>query len=91
MPNYQFKCHECQHLEEIYMSLKEHEESAILHCPEHGPQFFEQTFSVGAVHDWGQGVYIRDASAKGETFYDKKSWLKYQREHGLRDTMSYTD
>ena len=91
MPNYQFKCPKCQYLDEVYLSLKDHKEKIYGCCPDHGIQIFCQSFKVGAVHDWGQGVYIRDASAKGETFYDKKSWLKFRRENGLRDMSSYTD
>lgn len=89
MPSYQFKCPECDHEKEVILRLTDHTESLPLQCPKHGERTFEQTFRIGAAHDWGQGRFYRDASANGETFYSKKAMKDFMKAKGLRETLSY--
>ena len=91
MPTYDIRCPLCDFTSEAFVLLSEHTGKFPSECPKHGKQEFEQLFTVGAAHDWGQGRFFEHASAKGETFYSKKAWRNYKREHGLRERMSFTE
>ncbi len=91
MPTYDFKCPECDFSKETFQLLAERTETIPEECPNHGIQEFTRLFSISGAHDWGQGRFFEHASAKGETFYSKKAWRNYKREHGLRERQSFTE
>jgi len=58
-------------------------------CPLHGHQMFEICLTGRVVHDWGMGRYYEHVSPEGKTFYSKKEFKDYCKEHGLSEHCSY--
>jgi len=93
MPLYRYKCPvaNCdREYDDLYFSLDDHTDKIFDWCPVHGHKVFVQSLSTAAaVHDWGMGRYYEHVSATGETFYSKKSFKDYCKEHGLAENASY--
>ena len=90
MPIYEFETFEGDRTKEVYIPLEEFVEECLLEI-EGEVRDCRLRISC-AVHDWGhnqEGTYIMNASHSGETFPDKASWKRYQREHGLREMDGY--
>lgn len=62
MPNYDYQCTSCGHVEEIFQSISE---NAITKCPNCGKDTFQRVVTGGAgVLYKGEGWYVTDYSKK---------------------------
>lgn len=93
MPLYDFRCVKCDTVKrDCWMKIEDWRDRTTYECAgckavtEHVLELV-----APAVDDWGQGKYFEHLSPLGETFYSRKSFKRYLREHGLRETNSYVD
>ncbi len=71
MPNYDYRCTSCGHLEEIFQSMSE---SSLTKCPNCGKDTFERIVTGGAgVLYKGEGWYVTDYSKKSSGGKEKTS------------------
>lgn len=91
MPRYCYRCPvpDCpQVYDDVFFRLAEWTEHPFDWCPRHGHKHFVQVVTVPAVQDWGnggQGRYFEHLSKRGETFYDRASYRRYLKNHGLTE------
>lgn len=93
MPLYDFQCVKCETVKkDCWMKIKDWDETAYYECSKCKRLVLHRLVLVPpAVDDWGQGKYFEHLSPRGETFYSRKSFKKYLRDHGLREMSSYVD
>lgn len=71
MPNYDYRCNSCGHIEEIFQSMSE---SSLTKCPNCGKETFERIVTGGAgVLYKGEGWYVTDYSKKSSGGKEKTS------------------
>lgn len=90
MPLYDFTCTKCGHtLEDVMLRIAELRDKITLACPRcDGETEHEQIITIPAVEDWGNGGSGRTfehLGPQGLTFFDKASYKRHLREHGLRE------
>lgn len=84
MPNYDFKCCVCETVKEVFIPLalfREHVRDFCCTC--NTTRIHDLVLTAPAIDDWGQGRYFEHLSARGMTFYDKKSYREHLRKNGL--------
>ena len=89
MPTYTFECLYCTTLIDKYIPLANYIEHIVEHCPVCNTNTgFALVVKPAAFHDWdnaSSGRYFEDLSAKGETFHSKSDYVRYLKQHGLRE------
>lgn len=71
MPNYDYRCTSCGHVEEIFQSMSE---ASLTKCPNCGKESFERIVTGGAgVLYKGEGWYVTDYSKKSSGGKEKTS------------------
>lgn len=87
MPLYDFTCSRCgSEIVDRYLALKDFTETMteFCDCCKKETDFILRIVPP-ATHDWGQGRFFEHLSAKGETFFDKRSYHNYMKENGLSE------